>query len=467
MATPKTPRKRVAKTSQDITETTSVDLTKAEDAMVVEDGQAADAPKVAEPEVEANQKTPEPPNEPEVQAEPVLNAEPSPPVSDHAPDEATLLDEPTVEPEVAAPTVDPVQEPSAAEQPAEKQSVPEHPAAAPTVVKSGPGFGPLVLGGVIAAGLGFGLAQVVPQGWPMASVSPLQGQLAQQADEIKALRAELQALPQDDAQIVLDEIAAVREAANAALATAEEARLAAAALPEAAPSADLTALQERMTALETRPATGGAVDPAVLSGLTAEIDTLRTGLADQKAAAEQLVAEAEAVRADAAAKAQTVLLKAALTKVEAAMQNGASFAEPLAELTDAGVTVPAILSENAENGVPTVAALMASFDEPARAALETSLRGNMGSTWSDRVGSFLRAQTGARSLTPQEGNDPDAILSRANAAVATGDIPTALTEIATLPEPAQEALAAWVAQAKLRSDAQAATVELATALSER
>lgn len=459
MATPKTPRKRAAKTTQDTaqdtTETTSVDLTKAEDAVV--DAKAVDAPEVAKPEAEASQEMPEPPHEPEGQAEPVLNAEPSPPVSDDAPDEATLLDEPAVEPDVTAPTADPVQDTSA----------PEQPAAAPTVVKSGPGFGSLVLGGVVAAGLGFGLAQVVPEGWPMASVSPLQGQLAQQAEEIKALRAELQALPQDDAQIVLDEIAAVREAANAALATAEEAKLAAAALAEAAPSADLTALQERITALEIRPAAGGGVDPAVLSGLTAEIDTLRTGLADQKAAAEQLVAEAEAVRADAAAKAQTVLLKAALTKVEAAMQNGASFAEPLAELTDAGVTVPAVLAENAENGVPTIAALMASFDEPARAALETSLRGNMGSTWSDRVGSFLRAQTGARSLTPQEGNDPDAILSRANAAVASGDMPTALAEIATLPEPAQEALAAWVAQAKLRSDAQAATVELATALSER
>jgi hypothetical protein len=285
------------------------------------------------------------------------------------------------------------------------------------------------------------------------------------------LRAELQAMPKDDTKAVLDELGAVRDTAANALATAEEAKLAAAALPESAPGPDfapqITALQERLTALETRPGADGAVDPAVLGKLTAEIDTLRSGLADQKAAAEQLVAEAEAVRADAAAKAQTVLLKAALTNVEAAMQNGASFAEPLTELTNAGLTIPAILSENAENGVPTVAALMASFDEPARAALETSLRGNMGSTWTDRVGSFLRAQTGARSLTPQEGTDPDAILSRANAAVATGDIQTALTEITTLPEAAQEALSAWVAQAKLRFDAQAATAALATALSER
>jgi hypothetical protein len=330
---------------------------------------------------------------------------------------------------------------------------------------------PLVLGGVIAAGLGFALARVAPEGWPIPGASPLQTQLTQQAADISALRAELQALPKDDSKAVLDALGTVRETAANALATAEAAKLAAETAPETASDADIapqiTALQERLTALETRAAATGAVNPAGLSQLTGEIEPLRTGLADQKAAAEKLVAEAEAVRADAAAKAQSVLLKAALTNVEAAMQNGAPFAEPLAELTNAGVPIPAILSENAENGVPTVAALMASFDEPARAALETSLRNNMGSTWTDRVGSFLKAQTGARSLTPQEGSDPDAILSRANAAVATGDIQTALIEIATLPEDAQAALAPWVEQAKLRLDAQTATVELATALSER
>ncbi|WP_050521859.1 hypothetical protein [Pseudorhodobacter wandonensis] len=464
MATPKTPRKNAAKSVQEKAEDPSVDVTKAEGAMV-ETSQEADGTgkllSLDEPEAAeiAQSDTP--------QAEPVLSAEPSPPDPGSATEEAIVLDEPKAEREEPKPDEKP-QEKSRNEHAAPK---PAAIAASPAVVKSGPGFVPLVLGGVVAAGLGFGLAQMTPEGWPVPGASPLQTQLSQQAEEIKALRAELQAMPKDDTKAVLDELGAVRDTAANALATAEEAKLAAAALPESAQGPDftpqITALQERLTALETRPAADGAVDPAVLGKLTVEIDTLRSGLADQKAAAEQLVAEAEAVRADAAAKAQTVLLKAALTNVEAAMQNGASFAEPLTELTNAGLTIPAILSENAENGVPTVAALMASFDKPARAALEASLRGNMGSTWTDRVGSFLRAQTGARSLTPQEGTDPDAILSRANAAVATGDIQTALTEITTLPEAAQEALSAWVAQAKLRFDAQAATAALATALSER
>lgn len=475
MATPKTPRKRAAKTTQDMTKTPAVDATKPDDAVVdapqeaalIDTGLASDAPLATEEPVEdaAREAT-------EAHVEPDA-------VTTTVPEEAIALDEPTVEPEapIFQENAKPVYDRAEPEPEPEPEQEPE-PAAiapAPAVVKSGPGFVPLVLGGVVAAGLGFALAQVAPEGWPVPGASPLQTQLSQQAEDIKALRAEMQAMPKDDAKVVMDglatELATVRETAANALATAEEAKLAAAALPETAPSADLapeiTALQERLTALETRPAAGGAVDPAILGKLTSEIDTLRTGLADQKTAAEKQVAEAEAVRADAAAKAQSVLLKAALTNVEAAMQNGATFAGPLAELTNAGVTIPAVLSEHAEGGVPTVAALVASFDAPARAALETSLRNNMGSTWTDRVGSFLKAQTGARSLTPQEGNDPDAILSRANAAVATGDIQSALTEIATLPEDAQAALAPWVEQAKLRLDAQAATVELATALSER
>lgn len=378
-------------------------------------------------------------------------------------EDAVVLDAPKPEPKPES-KADPKPKPVSAE-----TVRPTAPVTPPIVHKTGPGFVPLVLGGVIAAGLGFGLARyVVPEGWPVPGSSPLQTQLTQQADEIAALRTALQALPEDSSKAVLEEVATLRVTANTALETAEAAK---AAMPEATAAEDITprlaALEDRLAALETRPAANGAVDPAILSGLTTEIDSLRNGLADQKAAAEKLVSEAEAVRADAAEKAQAVLLQAALTKVEAAMLDGAPFVEPLTMLVDAGLSVPAILTDNAENGLPTQAALVEGFDEPARAALEQSLRGNMGSTWGDRVGSFLRSQTGARSLTPQEGDDPDAVLSRANAAVATGDLPTALTEISSLPDAAQTALANWVAQVNLRIDAKAATVDLATALSER
>ncbi|MGC1487099.1 MAG: hypothetical protein WA784_04835, partial [Albidovulum sp.] len=67
----------------------------------------------------------------------------------------------------------------------------------------------------------------------------------------------------------------------------------------------------------------------------------------------------------------------------------------------------------------------------------------------------------ARSLTPRAGEDPDAILSRAEAALGTGDLKTALVEIATLPEAGRARLAEWTGLAERRLAAAAAIAALA------
>jgi hypothetical protein len=464
MATPKTPRKSAAKAKPDEMPTPDDqgDVTPSVTEPSGADPVTAKAEPVAAKAIEEPVTAPMPSTTPPKPSDPaaITPDAPEKTETEQSVDEAVTLEEPATKESVAfSHRTDPTE-------PAKPQDDAAAPVPPPPVIKHGPGFFPLMLGGVVAAGIGFGFAYYVFPG-----LSPLQTQLVQQANDLKSLRDQLQALPkQDDSTALLTEIDTLRDTAAAALQTAEEAKAAAAAVPaeQADVTPQLTALADRIAAVENRPTqSGGSVDPAVVTKLSAEIDTLRSGLADQKAAAEALVAEAETIRADAAAKAQTVLLKAALTKVEAAIQNGSPFSEPLALLANADVAVPETLSNTAETGVPTIAALTVAFDEPARAALEAGLRGNMGSTWTDRVGSFLRAQTGARSLTPQDGTDPDAILSRAGAAVAAGDLQTALTEIATLPETAQAALSAWVSQAKLHLDAQTATAALATALSER
>ena len=63
-------------------------------------------------------------------------------------------------------------------------------------------------------------------------------------------------------------------------------------------------------------------------------------------------------------------------------------------------------------------------------------------------------------MTPREGNDPDAVLSRAEAALVAGDLPAALAEIAALPPVAQEVLSPWVATAQTRLNAIAAVADL-------
>ncbi len=169
------------------------------------------------------------------------------------------------------------------------------------------------------------------------------------------------------------------------------------------------------------------------------------------AATDSRVIEAETAAAASKAEAERMATKAAdtaiLSYISDALTNGSAFSDQLAQLS---VPAPDVLISVSETGVPTVATLQGTFPEAARKALDAALRADMGSSWAQRAATFLRTQTGARSLTPREGSDPDAILSRAEAALTSGDLQTAMTEIAGLPKEAQEPMAEWLALAQKR-----------------
>lgn len=331
------------------------------------------------------------------------------------------------------------------------------PPASPRQGGAGAFFG-MVLGGIVAAGAGFGLARFMPDLLPMGGDTPLATTVAAQADEITALRAELAAMPGTDPQI--------------------DARLS--ALESAADTSDTSALDTRLAALEaqvatiqSQPASGGAaVSPQVMAELAAlkqQVAALGTGgsvPADVIAAADAAEARLKAAEASATAMAEQAEAAAAaarrgaaLDRVAASLDSGAPYASALEEL--GGADLPAVLLDNAAVGLPTVADLADSFPDAARAALEDALRANMGESWTDRVSSFLRSQTGLRSLTPREGDDPDAVLSRAEAALARGQVADAINELAAMPEAGKPALADWLAQAQTRVDAEAAVAALA------
>ncbi|MBC2836005.1 COG4223 family protein [Paragemmobacter straminiformis] len=328
---------------------------------------------------------------------------------------------PAPAPEITAePAATPVQAP------APKAATPRN--AAPAT------FLALVLGGAVAAGAGFALARLQPG---LLAITPPQ---ADSSAELQALKDQIAALPAPDAGLA-DRLAALESA--------------------------LTQLSDRVAAVESRPA--GAADPALAAQVTAlqeQVATLSNGAAvpaDITAAVEaaearlkQAEEKANALAAQAEAAAQATRRDAALDRVAAAMDSGAPFAATLADLPD----LPPALADHAATGLPSVAALRDAFPAAARDALAAALRANMGESWTDRVSSFLRSQTGLRSLSPREGDDPDAVLSRAEAALSAGDVATALTELAALPEAAKPALADWIAQAQLRLDAEAALASL-------
>ena len=298
-----------------------------------------------------------------------------------------------------------------------------------------------LLGGALAAAAGYGVAQYVPNGWPMASVVTLQTQVAVLSDQVQALQADLQK-------------------ADARLASLETAP---------APQSDagqIAALELRLAALESKPIPAGT-DSAALDQLRTEVAAIKTNgaavmsaqvQADLDAKVQATEAKLTAIEQSAQAQAAAILTRAALGQIAAALDSGAPYPSAIAAL--AGADIAVVLTDNATAGLPSLQALQASFPDSARTALEAALRANMGESWSERVGNFLRTQVGVRSLTPRDGPDPDAILSRAEAALTAGDVAQALAEIATLPTPAQDALSAWRVRAQLRLDAQAALAAL-------
>ena len=333
------------------------------------------------------------------------------------------------------------------ERPAEPKS---DPVPAPVPGRKGGWLGP-ILGGVIAAGAGYGLAQYVPNGWPLQDTSALQAALTAQQQETAALKTQL------------DELSLRLAAQDTA------------AAPELAPlDTRIAALESRLTAIEALPTDGSGASSAALAAqdaaikqMQAQLQALQTATPSlDTAAAEALLQDAQdaaaKIKADAEAVARTAEARAALGRLQAALDSGSAYAAALPALGQ----VPEILTNNAETGLPTLAALQDSFPEAARAALEAALRANMGESWGERVTSFLRSQTGARSLTPREGNDPDAILSRAEAALTNGDLATALAEIATLPAEAQAALQGWRSTVESRIAAQQAVADLAATIGE-
>jgi hypothetical protein len=211
----------------------------------------------------------------------------------------------------------------------------------------------------------------------------------------------------------------------------------------------------------------------MVEALTAQVAALQASNSDAAAGIEALAADAQARLADAEEQATALTAQAeetarkartsaAVGRIMAALESGAPFASVLPDLE--GTEVPPVLLTVAETGLPSRAALQAAFAPAARQALEDSLQANMGSTWSDRMASFLQSTTGARSLTPREGGHPDAVLSRAEAAVRAGDVSQALTELEALPSAGLAAMSDWIALARQRLEAMTAADALSAAV---
>lgn len=287
-----------------------------------------------------------------------------------------------------------------------------------------PIFLPLLLGGIAAAVIGFGLARAVPGGWPIQDMSPLRTEMQRQAQEITGLRDQIAALTIPNLTPLEGRVSALEN-----------------------PQVKVADLQAQIEELRSQIGEG-----AISSDLQAVIDRTQQELASAQTQAQALQQQAQDTARQAA-------VSAALTRIAGALDSGTPYGTALEELQTAGMQIPQPLTDGA-NGVPAITTLQQEFPEASRRALEESLKVGGDAGMGDRIGAFLRAQTGARSLTPREGDDPDAILSRAEAAVRNGDLAGALREIGSLPLEGQAALSDWRAMAEQRIAAVDALAQL-------
>ena len=213
---------------------------------------------------------------------------------------------------------------------------------------------------------------------------------------------------------------------------------------------EITALKERIYLLENRPL-NGEVSASVIQSYERELTQIRAEIEAivNKAAGEIEQAQGEAAMLEVAAQAisQENVAASALIGIEAAISNGTGYSTLLEELKlILGLNVPEVLSANAQLGVVSLSKLQDEFPKLARVSLQAARMEGDGTGF----GAFLKAQLGFRSLFPREGTSPDAVLSRAEASVAAGNLQVALVELIDLPKSGQLVLQDWSERARTR-----------------
>jgi hypothetical protein len=359
---------------------------------------------------------------------------------DPAPDSAEILPEPPVGPLVSEPVdLPPESMPDPAPVTDPKPAPPR---------RSGI-LGP-ILGGALAALGGFAISHFNLFGYAAPDRSAEMTGLIEKLDATLTVQATALNEAKGELSSITDRITALESAPPPEI-------------PDLSPLADL---DRRLDAIETL-APGGDASTAALAAKLAQLEQRLATLpatgenpaiqAELEAALARLTAaEAEAQDRATAAEAATDLATRglALDALSAAVAEGRPFAAELATLADPALTQA--LSGMADAGVPSLETLQADFPEAAREVLRLARASDTDAGWGARLVDFLAAQTGARSVTPREGADPDAVLSRAEFALSEGRIADALTELQALEPAVRAPLETWISGAETRVKADAA-----------
>lgn len=207
---------------------------------------------------------------------------------------------------------------------------------------------------------------------------------------------------------------------------------------------------------------------AEMSSVSDDVTALRGRIDEVAATADRSIDAAEAKVAEVQAEAETTRSAAEVEGHKANMRAALAAAQPFqdtaARLQEQGIELPAALMQAAEQGVPTMLMLRESFPDAAHEAIRASIMAGSGDTgFMARSKAYVEAQLATRSLTPQDGMDADAVLSRMEEALRHDNLEQALAESEALPSEAREAMAGWLGDARARAAADEAMETLGTA----
>lgn len=348
---------------------------------------------------------------------------------------------------------------------------------------------------LVAAGIVGGVVVLVGAGaLQYAGVLPAPGSPAGQAEPagLAELRTELAALRDqvaaggsggqaDPAQAArLDEVAATVEQLRTDVADLRSAT----SQGDGGDAAGLQALDQRMSDLEAAmaslgEASGAGVGEAVdLAPLTERLDAVESriaevsrtaqaaseasaGLPDRITALDERLAAFDGRLADMARELEEqasnprIALAIAAAGLKAAIDRGDPFMTELETYASIAPDAPEIadLRDLAASGVPTRAAISQEVNAAASRMIAAAAPSGDGAGFFGRLLDSMQSVVKVRPIGDVEGDDVGAIVARLEAAIRAGDYDRAVSEYESLPEPARQAGAAFIADVKARQTA--------------
>ena len=192
-----------------------------------------------------------------------------------------------------------------------------------------------------------------------------------------------------------------------------------------------------------------------------ELETELSNLNDQnQTIADQVVRlqentaqmEMQLVSLSSLAMGENSLRNLTLIGIQAAVEAGIPYAAIIGESEINRLELPSIILDLSEDGVATLAELQNEFEELITEALKAVETGAESGSIQDMARSIVTSLVQVRSLTPREGDDAVAVLSRLEESLNKGNLESVLELYAQLPPSVQDTLATWQHKIQNRLD---------------